>query len=347
MTSIPQSRQAKHQIKQEKITAEFRERVLRYAEKHGVSRASYQFHVNPKTLYRWRARWLQANKSLESLYNGSRRPHSHPSHHTEAELTWIKNLKRRNPRMGLQDLWIRLKENYGYTRSLSGLQKVLRCLYGPSNIKSLPSPTCKRKPAYPTATHPGQKVQIDVKYVPTECLAAPFRFNTLNGSHIYQYTAIDEYSRYRILGGYREHNSYSSGMFLAQVYSGFKALGVRIECVQTDNGAEFTTRLVSKTGTNTSYFMLIANRLNIQVKHIRPATPKHNGKVERSHREDQKLFYSEIVRTGKLITSMKDFQQRLKRHQDRTNHRKMRPLDYLSPIEAIALYQAKHKKKSG
>jgi len=43
-------------------------------------------------------------------------------------------------------------------------------------------------------TYPGEKVQIDIKYVPNKCLL----FNT-NGIKYYQITAIDEYSRKRIL----------------------------------------------------------------------------------------------------------------------------------------------------
>ena len=110
MVSISQTRQAKRQLRQERATAEFRERVLKYARKHSVARASYQFHVSSKTIYRWRSRWLANNQSLSSLYNGSRRPHSHPNRHTEVELTWIRNLRRRNPRLGVQDLWLRLRK---------------------------------------------------------------------------------------------------------------------------------------------------------------------------------------------------------------------------------------------
>ena len=57
-----------------------------------------------------------------------------------------------------------------------------------------------------------------------------------NSTDLFQYTAIDEYSRYRILCGYREHNTYSSSLFLCQVVSGFKALSIEVECVQIDNG---------------------------------------------------------------------------------------------------------------
>ena len=60
----------------------------------------------------------------------------------------------------------------------------------------------------------------------------------------------------------------------------------------------------------------------------------YNGKVERSvSREDQKLFYSEIIRLNRLIADEESFKRRLKRHQDRTNNRPMRPLNYLAPKE--------------
>ena len=71
-------------------------------------------------------------------------------------------------------------------------------------------------------------------------------------------------------------------------------------------------------------FEATARRLKVKLKHIKPHTPKHNGKVERSHREDQRLFYSEIIRTNRLITDEEDFKRRLKRHQDKTNNRATR-----------------------
>ena len=188
--------------------------------------------------------------------------------------------------------------------------------------------------------HPGQRIQIDVKYVPKECLSPKF-IEKYGSADLFQYTAIDEYSRYRILCGYREHNTYSSSLFLCQVVSGFKALGIEVECVQIDNGTKFTKQFSAKDKNNHSMFEATSRRLKVKVKRIKPHTPKHNGKVERSHREDQKLFYSEIIRTNKLITDEDDFKKRLKRHQDRTNNRPMRPLNYLSPKQYLEQYKNK------
>ena len=108
---------------------------------------------------------------------------------------------------------------------------------------------------------------------------------------LYQYTAIDEYTRLRYLGAYPEQSTYSSADFLEKMTAWFKRRGVRVECVQTDNGFEFTNRFSNSKRDLPTRFELTAARLGIRHKLIRPYTPRHNGKVERSHREDQKRFY--------------------------------------------------------
>lgn len=79
---------------------------------------------------------------------------------------------------------------------------------------------------------PGQRVQIDVKVVPTACIVGD-----ATGKKFYQYTAIDEYSRFRYLEAFEEHSSYSSAVFVEHLIKAFK---FPIKCIQTDNGMEFT-----------------------------------------------------------------------------------------------------------
>lgn len=55
--------------------------------------------------------------------------------------------------------------------------------------------------------------------------------------------------------------------------------------------------------------------LGITQKRIRPYTPHHNGKVERSHWEDQKRFYDRCI-----FFSLNDFGAQLAGHQSRTNN---------------------------
>ena len=73
--------------------------------------------------------------------------------------------------------------------------------------------------------YPGQRVQIDVKFVPAFCLVGEAK-----DKKFYQYTAIDEYSRFRYLEAFEEHSTYLSALFLEHL---IKAFQFPIECVQT------------------------------------------------------------------------------------------------------------------
>ena len=290
----------------------YRQSMMRYAEKYGVSRASRKYNKSRSYIYFWKARY---DGTLESLACRSRRPHSHPNQHTEAELKQIRDMRRRNPHLGMIELWYRLRQ-HGYTRRPESLFRVMRRLgmYPPPREKQgyVPKP-------YEQMQYPGQRVQIDVKVVPRSCIADP-------ELKLYQYTAIDEYSRLRFLGAYEEQSTYSSADFLRRMVTWFKRRGVTVECVQTDNGFEFTNRFANSKRDLPTFFENSADSLGIRHKLIRPYTPRHNGKVERSHREDVKRFYS----THRFY-SLADFAAQLAAHQNRSNNLPMRPLHWLSP----------------
>lgn len=80
-------------------------------------------------------------------------------------------------------------------------------------------------------------------------------------------------------------------------------------------------------------FEVTVRELGICHKLIRPYTPRHNGKVERSHREDQKRFYS-----CHSFYSLEDFKKQLVVHNRRSNNFPMRPLNWLSPLEFTVQY---------
>ena len=287
-----------------------------YAEKFGVSRASRKYNRPRSYIYFWRKRW---DGTLSSLACQSRRPHHHPNEHSPEEIALIQRMRRRNPNLGMIELWYRLRKR-GYTRCPESLYRVMRKLgmFPPPKKKE------KRKPKpYEQMDHPGQRIQIDVKVVPLRCLANP-------EERLFQYTAIDEYSRLRYLGAYPEQSTYSSADFLRKAAAWFKRRGVSVECVQTDNGFEFTNRFATGHGNTPTLFEATAASLGIRHKLIRPYTPRHNGKVERSHREDQKLFYD-----SHRFFSLADFGTQLAAHQSRTNNRPMRPLGWLSPRQKL------------
>ena len=155
--------------------------------------------------------------------------------------------------------------------------------------------------------YPRQRVQVDVKVVPLKCLANP-------EERLYQYTATHEYTRLRYLSVYPEQSTYSFADFLKKVVAWFNRRGIRVECVQTDNGFEFTSHFSGSKRDLLTLFELTAARLGIRHKRIRPYTPRHNDKVERSHREDQKRFYD-----THLFFSLSDFGEQRAAHQNRSN----------------------------
>lgn len=319
--------------------ARYRESLIKYARRFGVQEACNRFNKPKSYIYRWKSRYEAARNDIKSLEDISRRPHHSSNQHTENEERLIRNLVKRNPRIGLDDLYVKMKKR-GYTRSRSGLDKAVRRLELKVQAKSNPSPTCNKSKTYEQMTYPGERVQIDVKYVPKDCLDKHL-VNKIPDIQLFQYTAIDEYSRLRILEGYREHDTYASADFLRKVVSFYKSYGIEVKCVQTDNGFEFTSRLGTANPNRKSHFEVMATKLNVTLKHIKPHTPKHNGKVERSHREDQKLFYTRVANGKCKFSSLTDYQTRLKRHQNKTNNRPMRPLGYMSPLEYLEQY--KHK----
>ena len=296
---------------------QFRQSLLKYAEKYGVTKAAIKYNVNRQYIYRWKRRY---NGDIQSLANKSHRPHHHPNQHTEAELQKIKNFRRRNPNTGLVVLWVKLRRS-GYTRSITGLYRVLR-RQGQMAVK-LPNPKYIPKP-YEKMRFPGERVQIDVKFVPEACIVGDAA-----GEKFYQYTAIDEFSRWRYLEAFQEHSTYSSAQFLEHL---IKAAPFKILCVQTDNGTEFTKRLLP--GDNgPSLFETRLEQAGIRHKLIRPYTPRHNGKVERSHRKDNEYFYA-----SHKFYSFEDFKNQLAVRCRNYNRFPIRPLGWLSPIEYLAKY---------
>lgn len=271
-------------------------------------------------IYRWLKRY---DGTLDSLKNRSHRPHSHPNQHTEKEIKLIKDMRKKNKHTGLVVFWVKLKQK-GYTRSIPSLWRILNKLelqpVKPPNPKYIPKP-------YEKMQYPGQRVQIDVKFVPDACIVGDAK---AEGCKFYQYTAIDEYSRFRYLEAFEEHSSHSSKIFLEHMLKAFK---FNVECVQTDNGPEFTKRLCSgETPTLTSFEKKL-KELKIKHKLIKPYTPRHNGKVERSHRKDNEYFYATHT-----FYSFDDFKKQLAVHSKKYNNFPMRPLNWKSPSDYLKAF---------
>lgn len=294
----------------------FRLSLIKYAERYGVSNAARKYKTNRQYIYRWKNRF---DGSWDSLSDRSRRPHHHPNQHTTDEAELISRMRRRNPHAGLVIFWVKLRQK-GYSRSISGLYRFLKkqgmMAVHPPNPKYIPKP-------YEKMDYPGQRIQVDVKFVPYACL----KNSRVIGKQFFQYTAIDEYSRWRFVEAFEEHSTYSSAQFVEHP---IKAFPCRIECIQTDNGTEFTNRFTTHRDKPT-LFQKCLEKHGIRHKVIRPYTPRHNGKVERSHRKDNERFYA-----THLFYSFEDFAAQLKVYNRRDyNHFPMRPLGWKTPNEVL------------
>ena len=294
----------------------YRESLVKYANKHGVSKATRVYNTNRQYIYRWMKRYDGSTRSLANL---SKRPKSHPSQHTQDEIKLIKDMFAKNKDTGLVILWVKLKQR-GYNRTVSSLYHQLRKL----NLKFV-TPKKKRKKKtkpYIQMTFPGERVQIDVKTVPSKCIVGQF--------NLYQYTAIDEFSRFRYLQIYGEKSTYTSYKFLLEV---IKRFPFKIYTIRTDNGSEFTKRLISNNPNDITMFELGLKKNGIHHDLIKPYTPKHNGKVERSHRKDNERFYN-----CHRFYSLEDANKQLQIYLREYNNFPMQPLAWKSPNEKLRDY---------
>ena len=301
-----------------RITQEmrYRESVIKFTQRWGVSKASRKFNRHRSYIYFWKKRY---DGTIDSLAEKSKRPKFHPQEHTPVEVKLITDMRRKNSQLGLIEFWLKLVKR-GYQRTVAGLYKIMKRLGIAIKIKLPLKYTPK---PYEQMLFPGERVQIDVKRVPRICL-----INPPEGLKLYQYTAIDEFSRVRYVEGFAEQTTYSSTTFLQHAIAYFKKYHhFHIKCVQTDNGTEFTNRLLSPKDYVPTLFDLECQKLNIHHKLIKPYTPRHNGKVERSHREDQKRFYNHHT-----FFNFSDFKCQLKLHLWKSNNMPMRPLGYKSPV---------------
>ena len=182
----------------------------------------------------------------------------------------------------------------------------------------------KRKPKpYKRADYPGQKIQMDVKYVPSYCVA--------DGKKYYPYTAVDECSRWTYRELYEEHSTYSSKDFLEKL---IRHAPFPIREVQTDNGTEFTNRLVVVKSRHLTLFEGALPEMGIICHRIQIATPRHNGKVERQHRIDEARFYKHMK-----MYNLKDGRRQLAVYQRKSNNYIKTCLGMKTPDHVVRMYQ--------
>jgi transposase InsO family protein len=128
---------------------------------------------------------------------------------------------------------------------------------------------------------PGQRFQIDVKYVP----------EFVGGRRVYNFVAVDECTRWRFARGYYDLHGSSTADFLERLR---RACPFPVHGIQTDNGFEFTYRLIPQQESKRMPLHAVqewCTKNRIHHRCIPPGEKELNGKVERSHRLDEQYFY--------------------------------------------------------
>lgn len=218
--------------------------------------------ISRPTLRRWWRRYQAAG--VERLVDRSRRPHRSPSRRVFAtEEQCIVSL-RKSRRLGIKRLRNEFRRLHDIRLSVDTIHKVL-CRH---HLKR-PKLVRKRWKRY-SRPLPGDRVQMDVCKI---------------GAGLYQYTAIDDCSRYQVVGVFPRKTAASTLVFLEQV---FEEMPFSIQRVQTDRGQEF-------------FAYRVQDRLrewSIQFRPIRPRAPHLNGKVERVQRTVLEEFWPTVDLEG-------------------------------------------------
>ena len=249
-------------------------KVLNHAKEHGnISKTCRYFGICRETFYTWRRAYESGGN--QALINNKPCPENHKlrvPRLIEDKIVYLRSTYHFGPDM---IVW-HLQRYHDIKVSRNGCYQVLKR----NKLNRLPENIKKRSRNKFTRYEkkvPGHHVQVDVKFL---------FFKDESGQRIqrFQYTAIDDCTRVRALKIYEQHNQSSSIDFINYVVDKFP---FRIKTIRTDNGHEFQTK-----------FHWHVSDLGMLHVYIKPATPRLNGKVERSHLTDKREFYQMLDYNG-------------------------------------------------
>jgi transposase InsO family protein len=277
------------------------------------------FGISRKTYYKWWHRYAASAEDRLSLADRSRRPHRHPRQVGSRMARCLRRWRRRTGYGPRRLRWHLLRKGVPRVPSVYGIHRVLQRAGLLTRHRTRP----KHRRRY-VMPRPGDCVQVDIKYVPYK----------VEGRQVFQYTALDDCTRLRVVRFFPELTNSAALAFLTSLRQGFP---FRIARVQTDNDATFTNWYTGapKTAPDKAVrlhpFTLACEAAGITHRTIRPRSPHLNGKVERSHRIDTEEFYRR--RRARTVAEL------VKQHRRfNTFYNTARPhggLDGLTPLERL------------
>jgi transposase InsO family protein len=216
--------------------------------------------ISRPTLRKWLKRYQALG--IEGLQERSRRPKTSPSQKIFVEQEALILRLRRERSLGHRRLASELKRNHDQTYSLATVHKVLQ----KNAVKLLGKRSIRKTIIRYNRLIPGERIQVDT------CKIAP---------GLYQYTAIDDCTRWRVLRLYSRRTAENSLNFLDCMIEEFPFAFQRI---QTDRGREFFAYK----------FQERLMEYGLKFRPIKPRSPHLNGKVERSQKTDLEEFYPTV-----------------------------------------------------
>ena len=287
--------------------------VLRHVDEvtGNVSLTCRYYGISRQLYYTWLRRYEE--EGFDGLKDRSQRPKTCP-HQTHVDVVGKIVYLRQNYHFGPAKIAMYLRRYHDVSVSNSGVWRILKRL----GLNRLPASQRykrhdRRWKRYEKQL-PGHRVQIDVKFI------QPIKGSGSRKRKYYQFTAIDDCTRLRVLRIYPRLNQKTAIQFADYV---LQRLPFPVEVLQTDNGAEF----------GSSFHWHILDK-GVGHTYIKPATPRLNGKVERSHRIDAEEFYRML--DGVLIDDAQVFNNKLQEWEDYYNyHRPHGSLDGQTPYERL------------
>jgi transposase InsO family protein len=285
--------------------------IIRHAREvtGNVAMTCRHYGISRQVFYTWLRRYDAEGPA--GLRDRSTRP-AHCPHQTPAEVVAKIIYLRTTCHFGPAKISMYLKRSHDVQISSSGVWRILRRL----DLNRLPASQryqrTDRKWKRYEKPRPGHAVHVDVKFI------APL--SSSSKKKYYQFTAIDDCTRIRVLRIYDRLNQKTAIQFADYLLD---KLPFRVEAIQAGNGSEFQT----------AFRWHLADR-GIRHIYIKPATPRLNGKVERSHRIDGEEFYRQL--NGVLIDDTELFNDKLQEWQDSCNyHRPHGGLGGQTPYERL------------
>jgi len=281
------------------MTHEARKRlkwVQAYYQCGHAGRTCLKCGISRPTLRKWLSRYEKLGAA--GLENESRRPRNVQNKVTPEQEELIVRL-RKNRRLGHRRMQSVLKRSHGLRLSLATIHRILH-----RNRVAYLKPARRRKKSFKRYSRPipGDRIQMDT------CKIAP---------GLFQYTAVDDCSRYRVLKLYRRRTAANTLAFLDCVA---EEMPFPVQRIQTDRGREFFAVKVQKR----------LMEWGIKFRPVKPRSPQLNGKVERSQKTDLIEFYPDVdLRDSNLPRLLDEWQHHYNWERPHSS------LDGKTPIEKI------------